>query len=305
MSGPGADPSSVTLLTLSFEGDLSLCRLLCETVDRFVPDGIPHVVAVPRTDMPRFADLANARRQVVAEEALLPSWLHKLPMPSREWRKRLRLPRRNIYLSTRGRPVRGWIAQQMMKLAAAAQVETELVLHVDSDTAFVRPLELESLWHDGKARLLRRLGHANLPTHQPWHRSASRLLGIPGADYHDADYIDNLVSWRRTNVRSLLAHLAATGGSEAAQLIAATPDFSEYILYGIYCDKVLGLEAAGHFADPLTLCETIWSLPTAAGSTLPAFALAPGQVAVAIQSTIPLSDAERRTVVAQATVTAA
>ncbi len=291
----------LSLITLSFAGDLETCRLLCESVDRFAPDEARHLLVVPRADMALFRPMAGRRRVVVAEEEFLPRWLHKLPMPGPAWRRRLGLPRRNVYVSFRGRPVRGWIAQQIMKLTAAAMAETDAVLHLDSDTALVRPLGLDALVRGDLFRLARFPGAGQTAMHAPWHRAASKLLDLPASDYHGADYIDNFVPWRRANVHGLLERIAAVAGREATEVLAGTRDFSEYILYGVYCDRVLGVRRAGHFAEADSLCETIWS--QAADGALPA--LGAGRYGIGIQSTSPLATADRRRIVAEATAGAA
>lgn len=293
--------SGLSLITLSFAGDLETCRLLCETADRFAPAEARHLLAVPKADIALFRPLAGRRRTVVAEEEFLPGWLHKLPMPGPAWRRRLRLSRRNVYVSLRGRPVRGWIAQQIMKLNAAAAAETDTVLHLDSDTAFVRPLAMDALARDGRIRLARFPGAAATAMHAPWHRAASRLLGLPASDYHGADFIDNFVPWRRANVRGLLDRIASVAGRDASQVLAGTQDFSEYILYGVYCDTVLGLARAGHFAAGESLCETIWS--EAETGAIPV--LGAGRYGIGIQSTIALTAFDRRRIVGEAIVRAA
>ncbi len=286
--------SPPTLITLSFSGDLDCCRLLCETADRFAPAGAAHLLAVPAADMPLFRPLAGGSRTLVPQEELLPGWLRKLPLPGPEWRRRLRLPRRNVYVSLKGRPVRGWIAQQIMKLNAAAGAATDTVLHLDSDTAFVRPLAAEALAKDGLLRLARFPGAADDAMHAPWHRSASALLGLPPTDYHGADYIDQFVTWRRANVRGLLKRIGEVSGRDPIEALAATHDFSEYILYGVYCEHVLGLTASGHTSAEESLCETVWS----EGGGIPE--VRPGRYGLGIQSTIPLSWDARRKIVGQA-----
>ena len=251
-------PQAVTLLTLSFAGDFQCCRLLCETADRFAPSEAAHLLAVPAADMALFRPLATRGRTLIAQEELLPSWLHKLPMPGPEWRRRLRLPRRNVYVSLRCRPVRGWIAQQIMKLNAAAAATTETVLHLDSDCAFIRPLPAEALSREGALRLARFPGRDNDLIHAQWHHAASTLLGLPDSGYHGSDYIDQFVTWRRANVRGLIERIGSVTGRDPAEALARTHDFSEYILYGVYCEHVLGLDLAGHQATAESLCETVW-----------------------------------------------
>src|SRR5262245_45571805 len=162
-----ADPS-LSILTLSFRGDFELCRLLCESVDDFVPDTIEHVIAVPRSDLGLFKALANSRRRLITQEELLPGWLRRIPLPGPTLRRVFRLPRRNIYFTPRPRIVRGWIVQQLMKLRAAATATSDIVLHADSDMAFIRPLKLDLIVRQGRARLYRKPGVGPDPRHRPW-----------------------------------------------------------------------------------------------------------------------------------------
>ncbi len=289
----------VSLLTLSFRGDLEICRLLCETADRFVDPQIAHVIAVPKADLPLFAPMAHEHRRIIAQEDLLPGWLLKVPLPSPAWRRRLFLPRRNVYLSLRGRPVRGWIAQQLMKIAAAASIDADIVVHIDSDAAFIRPTRPQDFLLDGKARFLREPGTGNSPMHAAWHRAASRLLGLAPSDYHGADYIDaGLVTWRRENVSRLIAHLERDGGDWRANLIAAG-EFSEYVLYGVFVDKILGYEAQ-QTPTSRRQCLTLWDASAANEAEAAIDRLEPWHHAMAIQSTIALGQTERRAILAKA-----
>lgn len=295
--------NQVEILTLSFRGDFNLCRMLCKTVDRFVDPAIQHVVVVPRQDMELFSSLENSRRKIVPEGELLPSWLIKLPLPSPKWRKRLFLPRRNIYLSLRGRPVRGWIAQQLMKIAAAERSDAEIVVHADSDAAFIRPTAPVDFLLDGEARLLQEHGAGDSAMHTEWHRTASRVLGLPMADYHGADYIDSIVVWRRENVTRLIAHLQREGGDWRANLVA-TGEFSEYVLYGVFVDKVLGKQAR-HAPTPLRQCLTLWDASAARAGEAAIDELQAYQRAMAIQSTIDLDEEARSMLLAKAIAKAA
>ncbi|HUO53226.1 MAG TPA: DUF6492 family protein [Rhodoblastus sp.] len=290
-------PEPATIVTLSFRGDFDSCRLLCKSVDRFAPENFIHQLYVPPRDLALFAPLANGRRTVAAEDRdLLPGWMWKLPMPGPRLRGLLRLPRRNIYLSLFTPPVRGWIAQQIMKIAAAAQAPTDLVLHVDSDTLFIRPLTVNQLIRaDGKARLYQSPKRVDEAGHRLWHETASRLLGLAPDPFHNGDYIDSLVLWRRSTARRLIARLEEIGGRDWRKILAATPHFSEYVLYGVFADNVLGLDAAGHWPDPHSLCHSLWTEQLQSKQEEQAFikALSPDHVACLLQSTLRLSPDER------------
>ena len=190
-----------------------------------------------------------------------------------------------------------------MKLRAAAMAETDTVLHLDSDTAFVRPLGTgrHAARRPRPPRPLPRRGPRR-DAHPPGIAPPRACSTLPASDYHGADYIDNFVPWRRANVRGLLERIAAVRRTRPDGRYSRAPrDFSEYILYGVYCDRVLGLGQAGHFAADESLCETIWSegadgLPLAPGV---------GRYGIGIQSTIALDALERRRIIAEAIVGAA
>ncbi|MHB2166112.1 DUF6492 family protein [Alsobacter sp. R-9] len=292
-------PGSAALLSFSFRGDFELCCLMCETVDRFVSPEIPHILLVPRSDRDLFAPLANGRRRIEHQEDLLPPWLFRLPMPPANWRARLGLPRRNVYVSLRGGLVRGWIVQQIMKIAAAARSREDAVVHVDSDVAFIRPLMPADLFKSDGVRFKQVPGAANDPSHHPWHLAASSLLGLPPSAYHGADYIDTVVTWRPAVARLMTSHIEGACGRDWISALARADHLSEYTLYGVFCEKVLGMTTAGHSPTSVSLCETLWDenlTESEAVATLERD-LRPAYAAIGIQSTIKLNiDARRRIV---------
>jgi hypothetical protein len=298
----GADDTATTsqtdasILTCSFRGDFEICSMLCESIDRFVPETIKHKLYVPQADLSLFQPLANARRSVISEETLLPRWFWKIPMPSAHWRRRLFLPRRNFYLTPFSLPVRGWIAQQIMKIAAAAGSSTEIVLHVDSDALFVRPFSVDRLLPDGAhARLFRRAPEAG-KAHRSWHLAASNLLDLPPDEFHDGDYIDSLVVWRRSVVRKMIERIEQTGTRDWQIILGRTPHFSEYVLYGVFAERVLGLADAKLAIEQISLCHSRWLDEFSGPKDEADFvtSLDPKMVGFCVQSTIALSLAERR-----------
>jgi hypothetical protein len=298
---PEVSQPSICLLTMSYRGDLELCQLLCRTIDAFVPATFEHVLAVPRADLKFFAPLGNARRRLITQDELLPSWLFRLPMPPPGIRRAIGLSPRNFYVTRSGRLVRGWVAQQLMKIEAARRSEADVVLHVDSDAAFVRPLGPAHLVESGRVRLLRTEGAGDTPMHHPWHLAASRLFGLPERRYHGADYIGNLAVWRPAIVRAMLDTIASVQGGDAFKALAETKDISEYTLYGVYCDRIRGLADSGHWGTDRLLCATIWpgEEPSALRSRLAGIEIDDDQVAIGVQSTIPVSLAERRALVSR------
>jgi hypothetical protein len=289
--------SVVGLLTCSFRGDLDLFGLLAESIERFVTPSTPHVVLVPRRDVSLFRRFASNRREIHEQEAFLPRGLVHAPLPSAKLRRRLGLSTRDHYFSWRTGLVRGWIVQQMMKLEAARRMPWDAVLHLDSDAAFIRSFDPRDIMTGGSTRLYRIEGAGNSAMHAPWHLTAGRLLGLPLQSYYGADYIENMISWRPSTVQMLADHISRTTQRDWMHAIAKEKQISEYVLYGVFWDRVLGQDAT-HTPSSDPLCLTIWTekhQESLRGNY--ADQLRPHHVAIGIQSTIPLSIEERRNII--------
>ena len=125
--------------------------------------------------------------------------------------------RRNIYLSPFHGPVRGWIAQQIMKISASLRADTDIVVHLDSDAALMRPLHLDELTHGGQTRFYAGPAMRKHADHAPWYASGAKLLGLANADYYNAEYIAPLIVWRRSVVEAMTARIETTTGRSWAK----------------------------------------------------------------------------------------
>jgi Family of unknown function (DUF6492) len=293
--GPG-EPTAprVEIVTLSFHGDLDVCRTLCASIDGFASDEFLHSLYVPASDVPLFADLATERRRVATQESLLPRWFWKAPLPSPQWRKRLFLPRRNVYLTPFSPPVRGWIAQQIMKIAATLASAHDVVAFLDSDNALIRRLTVDRLAKDGLWSFYRHLDHPDLPGSGRYYESARRLLGLPNDNYRP-NYIHPMIVWRRAVVEGMIRRIEQTTGQNWIKALARTPHFAEYVIYGLYVERVIDLAAAESFAEFRPLVHSSWVNPLKSDGEAQAFvdALTPDHVGCNIQSTSGMSS-ERR-----------
>jgi hypothetical protein len=243
---------TMAFVTVSYGPDRDRCSLLCRSLDALAPATADHVIVVDRADVAQFRGLESSRRRVVATEDVLPSKIWRLEA------RRVGL-RSNVFVHM-GKPVRGWLVQQLAKLAACRDVEADVIIHADSDVALVRPFEVESLFdEDDRIRLYRapRAIDNRLPAHVRWHRTAERLLGIAPCPIPLPDYITSLVPWRRDNALALLDFLEQRFGRSWLRTIAGAWDFSEYILYGRFVSEVLG-EDAHQFPTPTSLCLDYW-----------------------------------------------
>lgn len=225
MTGP-----TMLVLTPSYRPDRTLCADLNRSVLRFAPADVRHAVVVPTADLPVFAPLAGPRTTVVDVRDVLPRQLRKVP-------------RANVWLNPRRPfpPVRGWVAQQVVKLAAAAAATEDVVVVVDSDLVMVRPFDGRTFAPGGAVPLYRRNGAvtAHLPRHMLWHDAARRLLGLPPTDAAvRPDYVCCPCAWEPAVVRRLLARVEQATGQPWATAVGRQLHVSEMVLYGVFVDEV-------------------------------------------------------------------
>ncbi|KUM39433.1 hypothetical protein AR539_01625 [Arthrobacter sp. EPSL27] len=195
-------------------------------------EDVEHHIVVPHRDRKYFNDLAGRRTFVRDVREFLPGNL-------------VRAPGANLWFNARQLwpPVRGWIAQQLVKLSAAASFETDGVLLMDSDMVLIRRTSLDSFLLNGKPTFYRNPGavHQGLPMHRKWHESSRSLLGLtPPPAGNLTDYISWPCLWEPTVVRGLLSAIEAHTGRAWATAVGSQLHFSEMVLYGVYVDEVLG-----------------------------------------------------------------
>src|SRR5262249_10336611 len=114
-------------------------------------------------------------------------------------------------------PVRGWIMQQAVKLAAVSRLDAEVVLLADSDVVLVRPVRMDRVTIDGQQSLFREEKGvtADMDRHVRWHTVARELLGLPPAPPPPLpDYVSPLNFWRPDVVRDLQQRIRVTTGRD-------------------------------------------------------------------------------------------
>ena len=237
---------SYAIVTPSYGPDFERCKLLCQSIDRWVEGEFRHYVVVDRRDLPRFGALHGPRTTLLSVESVMPWWLRRAPFARRWW------------LSLKTPPVRNWILQQLVKLSVGEFLDEPNYVFIDSDVTFIRPFEMRTLSPGGQLRLFRVPGVANKMPHRSWHRTASQLLGLPATDYFGSTYIGNLVTWRRDNLRAMYERIASVARRPWLEAVAHQWALSEYILYGVFVEHVLGPANGQHYTD-LPLCHISWN----------------------------------------------
>lgn len=276
------------LVTPSYEPDFERCRLLVETANRYLTDVDTHLLVIDRRDQAVFKPLVGGRVRILHKEELLPHWIR--PMP---WG-------RNWWLSFRGLPVRGWILQQVVKMAVAQSLEADAFVYADSDVCFIRQWDLGSIWNGEKLRLFRESRRGVMTTgrrYRNWYREASRYSVAESRQQLKGGYIAQLNSWRHDNVIELIAQIERISSRSWQDVLLNTLDFSEYTLYGSFVEEVLKFQ--GHFVDehPLTLSSWYFSLRTKSDLLRFLESVKPHHVGVHIQSNLALRPTEYRDLV--------
>ena len=272
---------TAAVVTASYAPDLERCRLLCETMDRHVGGMGQHYILVEGRDVGLFRQLESAKRTVIDERDILPSWLHVFDDPLSRFRRR-------VWLSLRTQPMRGWHVQQLRRIAIAAHVPEDVLVYCDSDVAFLKPFDLPRFSRDGRTRLFRRddaLLREGHDEHLIWSANAGRVLGLE-ASPSGHDYITTLIAWHRATVEAMCRRIEASTGRDWVAALGRRRQFSECILYGRYVDDVL--DGAGHFHGSEELCRVHWNGKPLSDGQFRAFVAGMGddQVAIGMQSFI-------------------
>jgi hypothetical protein len=237
---------SYALVTPSFRLDLDRCRLLTDTVERWVAPHVRHYLVIDRRDVAMFKPLVSARTELLVVEDITPSWIFRIPGMRRFW------------FSLRTVPIKNWILQQIVKISVPAVVKEDVLLYTDSDTFFISQFDPRALERDGKPPLFIEPGQRGLiQNNDKWNDAAARLLGLPELKSYDENYIGNVITWRRQNALAMRERIEATTGRDWELSLAPMITFSEYILYGAFCHRVLG-ENSGHWDDGVVRTLTYW-----------------------------------------------
>lgn len=240
-----AESARYALVTPSYAPDFERCALLCESVDRHAAPEIVHHLIVGKCDERRFSILRGRRTRLHLAEDVLPRWLCQVPWWPKWW------------VSFRGRPTRGWIVQQIVKLSAPSFTGADVLINVDSDVMLVRDFDPCSAERDGAVPLFRE----TIPTPSDmlarWHATAADALGLPPDPGCPISYVTQLVTWRRDTVIALQRHIERVTGKGWVESLLRYDTMSEYVLYGAFCERVLG-ERSGHFADSTIRTQNHW-----------------------------------------------
>ncbi len=204
---------------------------------------MPHVLVVDHADRRAFEPLRSERTQIVESEALLPSWITG-PGRGHGWR------------SAKTGEFPGWLAQQLLKLAVADVRDEDVLIVCDADIAFLSRFDpRDALVLDGRLPIPH-VAFAD-DDHRSWRRAACGLLGLPD-DQAAVTYVGNVVPLWRELIVAMRSRIEATTGVSWQHAILRTRDVAELFLYGMFVERVVGLDAARHVPAPHDVIAPSW-----------------------------------------------
>lgn len=237
-------PTTYALVTPSYWKDVERCRFLLETTEQWVPASVAHYLVIAQADLPLFRPMLNNRTTLIVVEDIIPRWLFRIP------------GFRLFWFSMKTRPVKNWILQQIVKLSVPAVAEEDVLLYADSDMFFIAPFEPARFERNGTVPLFAEpVPRGMIPAQEGWQRTCSKLLGIEPDAGFATNYVSQLIWWRRRNALETVRRVQESTGRPWQQAIAGLSGFSEYILYGLHAQRIMGCDS-GHWPDGTvrTLC---------------------------------------------------
>jgi Family of unknown function (DUF6492) len=278
---PRMSVDDFAIVTKTYSGDILPFRDLCASIDRHMPD-VRHHVIIDRNEMHLFDVYKSENRIIHVAEELFPKVIN------------LNIFGRRLNLFPFTPPIRGWIWQQLVKIAFCARACEKILVIIDSDAVFVKPLAACRLSKDGKVRLYRSAAGVLTAQHAAWRRIACKLFGLPAQDFGGADYISQAVTWSPAVVRAMVARITQRTRLPWYIVLAWKFRFSEYILYGLFCEFAEGAHRDDVYLETEELCHCSWHYRLDE-SDLAQFQadIQPHHVAVLIQSNLDLPEQRR------------
>lgn len=233
---------SICLMTPSYASDIDQFSLLRRSINLFAPD-LAHIAIVNTEDCAAFRDRFRHEKhlEIVASSDVLPR--------SVEQRRRKSGPKwlTGRWRHRRQRMIKGWHAQQLMKIFGLAGCEYDAAVFVDSDVFFCRPSGSDYFYRDNQLKLFRRRA-ANAEA-LDFDISTHEILGNPLHQVTELyDYVFSPTCFRKSSAISLLAEFDRRKRSTWVRRFLQERRPSEYNLLG-YAATVLEGGAGYHLVE--------------------------------------------------------
>src|SRR5258708_11458358 len=178
-----APMKSIAIVTPTYAPDYGVCADLHKSMLKFTDNSVVHYLIVPPADVELFKSLRGPRCIVLAANEFLPKRMIWVP-PGVSHVIRFasgNRPSANFVALNPAKPfppVRGWIMQQILKLAAATRLDADILLLVDSDVQFARPITFDTFVQNGRLRQYRSDATVDAEPHRhvALHKNAREVL---------------------------------------------------------------------------------------------------------------------------------
>ena len=230
----------ICLITPSHAGDIRQFSVLRRSIKLFAPD-FAHIALINTEDCDVFRDRfrGDSRLQIVRTADVLPREI--------EQRRRKSGPRWLTGKWLHKRLIKGWHAQQLMKLYALADCRHEAAVFIDSDVFICRPMGPDYFYVNDRLKLFRRRAlnaeclDFDIATHE--------ILGNPLHQITELyDYIFSPACFRKSSAVSLFQEFDRRKRSTWVRRFVAHTRPSEYNLLG-YAATVLEGKAGYHLVE--------------------------------------------------------
>lgn len=242
------DALKFALITPSYAADFERCQLLVESVERCLTGDTKHYIVVDRRDIKLFRPLTSSKVHLLVVEELLPPYFFRVP------------GLKNWWISLRTLPVRNWILQQLVKISVCDVLDENVLVFCDSDNTFIRAFNIHSCLTQNNRLALLKVDFQNQDIYQ-WTEVSQKILGIKDKMINPATYVSNMITWYKPNIVKMRNYIEQINQTDWIRVLCRYRNISEYMLYGIFVDYVLGLEEANHFLFDTELIKPSWSIP--------------------------------------------
>ena len=220
------------IVTPSYNLDFDQCQLMCDSVDKFIEGNWHHYIIVNKADYALFAPMIGPRRSVVLNSSVLPQWMKYVG-------KLGKVRGGSIWFSWRTGFIFGWHLQQIIKLNIASYLSEEMLLSVDSDVFFAKPLKLETLVTEGKITFCRTIPDrvTNDPVSTAFNKQSIQTLRLPDETQH-INSAHPLVVWHRRTIINMCDFIGKLHNKHWIPAIYGYRVLSEGTLYGLYIENL-------------------------------------------------------------------
>jgi len=221
---------TICFLTPTYSGDFERFLLLRESMEACDID-IRHIAVVQTEDIAQFRNLPHSKNLTLLTTAdVLPGWLERR-------RAAWFMGRRNPRKWLAGPPMDGWNAQMYSKLAAAEFCDADVVVCVDSDMAFVRPVGSEHFHTGGQVHLYRFQESFEIEMIE-WVGRSMRFLGVRPTGLALRTYTYSPVPLATAVLSDMRKHIEHRYSKHWLEAIVAAPWVTEYATYGAFAEHV-------------------------------------------------------------------